>query len=496
MMPKCPDTAPKTFIELLFQRSESKLDLDATFFDLPKHLQDKILPPHKLSEVQRLALTDGQYTYLDRLGLLYDQEKRSPAISTPVHIGEAAQGAERAQADRGAHAGQGQGAPDTNRGGKSTQDAPSMSGSTPLLPSFEALEQFEVLPIGKGGKYTLIQIPKPDLTANVQHSFIDWVTFTFKPFDFPIELNTGHPALSDHDYVTALSYHLHGIFGYGVTSKRETGLNFYHHAYDLGYFGWGFVCIGGQNGTCCVTIKGQGLLAAKSGWEQRLHDFLRNIPDARLTRIDLANDNFNSEVSLDDYLDMYKADLFTSRGRSPNVEQAGNWIRPNGKGRTLYIGSRDSGKLLRIYEKGLQLAGGFHDQFPNWVRVELELKNIDRVIPLDTLLRPGQYLAGAYPALSNMHKTQERITTFKNIAQSTFDKAIEITRHQFGKYIWAISGVLGIEETIARLVQGKEELPKNLIFETHQSFDETHFIHTEPVKVTTQEEILWQSTKL
>ena len=34
------------------------------------------------------------------------------------------------------------------------------------------------------------------------------------------------------------------------------------------------------------------------------------------------------------------------------VSDAGNWKRPNGKGRTLYIGCRESGKSCRIYEKG------------------------------------------------------------------------------------------------------------------------------------------------
>jgi len=136
--------------------------------------------------------------------------------------------------------------------------------------------------------------------------------------------------------------------------------------------------------------------------------------------------------------------------------------------------------LLRIYEKGLQLANGFHEKFPNWVRVELELKNDDRVIPLESLLRPGQYLAGAYPALKNMHKIQSRIETFKNTVQSTFERCVEVTRHQFGKYIWAFSEIFGAEEAIKKLTEGKEQLPQKLtLADNWQQFEESFYKHTE-----------------
>lgn len=226
-----------------------------------------------------------------------------------------------------------------------------------------------------------------------------------------------------------------------------------------------------------VTIKGQGLLASKPGWEKRLYDLLTQIPESHLTRVDLANDNFNSDVSLDDYLSMYHADLFTSRGRPPEIEQHGNWVKPNGKGRTLYIGSRKSGKLLRIYEKGLQLANGFHEKFKNWVRTELELKAQDRVIPLDVLLRPGQYLAGAYPALARMHKTQELIRTAKNTVKSTFEQSLEVTRHQFGKHIWTQVQILGVDETIRRLTHGKNQIPSKLNFDTFEQYTESDYLH-------------------
>ncbi len=359
--------------------------------------------------------------------------------------------------------------PFTNRGGKS---------DTPSLASFEALEKLDFISVGRGGHFKTVATPKPNQAADMRYSFLDWVTFTFRVSNLPLQLDTGRYAQTDLDYVHSLSALLYQVFGYGVVCQRASGMNFYESSFDLGYNGWGIVCIGGQNDTCSVTVKGQGLLAAKPGWEKRLFDLLNKIPQAQITRVDLASDNFDSKLTVDDYLEMYKADMFTSRGRPPNVEQAGNWIKPNGKGRTLYIGNRKSGKLLRIYEKGLQLANGFHEKYPRWLRVELELKNQDRVIPFEVLLRPGQYLAGAYPALADMYKVQDVIQTAKNTVQSTFERSIAITNHQFGKHIWTQVQILGVEKTIELLTKGKEEIPKSLNFDTFEQFTEQDFLHS------------------
>ncbi len=357
--------------------------------------------------------------------------------------------------------------PYTNRGGKSDETHTA---------SYQSLEKLDFISLGRSGQYKIVATPKPDLGSDVTHSFIDWVNFTFKTANLPLKFKSGE-AQTDLDYMHSLSALLYKVFGFGVTGQRANGMNFYEKSFDLGSNGLGLVCIGGQNGTCSVTVKGQGLLSSKPGWEQRLHDLLISIPHATLTRVDLASDNFNSKLSVNDYLDMYEADMFTSRGRPPNVEQAGNWVKPNGKGRTLYIGNRKSGKLLRIYEKGLQLANGFHEKYPNWLRVELELKNQDRVIPFEVLLRPGQYLAGAYPALADIHKIQDVIKTAKKTIKSTFEKSIEITKHQFGKHIWTHIQILGVEKAIELLTAGKEELPKSLDFSTFAEFNENDFLH-------------------
>ncbi len=424
---------------------------------LPQRLQDKLCPRKPLTAEER------------------NRQALMNASISPAKYRRAA-GAGDSQPAAGVP-------PTTNRGGKGRQGDLSRE-----LPSLVAKEILKIVPVGRGNRAKFVAIPLPDKAIPKSHAFIDWVNFTFKTAALPLFLNSGHQAVDDEDYIRALSAEMNTVFGYGVTAKRRAGQNFYQHTYDLGQDGWGTISIGGQRDTVLVTVKGQGLMAAQPGWEMRLYRWLKAVSGAKLTRVDLAADNFESDTTLDDYLAMFHAGLFTQRV-TPTVEQAGNWVNPNGKGRTLYIGSRVSGKLLRIYEKGLQLANGFHERFPNWVRVELELKAIDRVIPLECLLRPGQYLAGAYPALARFHERQERVETFKRTAQSTVERALQTTRHQFGKYIWTFAQIHGADQALAMLTQGKEQLPKKLVFDTFEQCRPDDFLHHEPIVIRPLEEI-------
>ena len=92
------------------------------------------------------------------------------------------------------------------------------------------------------------------------------------------------------------------------------------------------------------------------------------------------------------------------------MKQIGNWVNPDGSGRTIQIGKRASGKLIRIYEKGMQLGEPFHP----WVRWELELHSNSHDIPWDVLIEPGRYVVGAYPnALAWVQSEMSRIVTIQ-----------------------------------------------------------------------------------
>ena len=353
-----------------------------------------------------------------------------------------------------------------------------------IKPNQSPLENLYVKTVGFGNKSKVIRVPKPDLTISPDYAFFDWVNFTFKKPDYPCSFE------HDDDLVMSLSSKLFNIFGYGVTSKRSGGLNMYAESWNMGKVGWGFVCIGGQNDSVMVSIKAQGLYSARNDWESRLYSFINSVDSAKLTRVDLAHDSFNSTYSINDYFDMYQEDLFTCGRTRPRLELLGDWVNENIRGRTLNIGSRKSGKVLRVYEKGRQLGGGFSDEYPNWVRVELEIRADQRDLPVDMLLNPAGYLAGAYPALVFFSHKQEVILTRKKIGKINLDFSIEVTRHQFGKHIKAICELFGIDIGFQILTKGVTELPTRLDLDDYASFDKEAYLDVENIELLPLAELL------
>lgn len=308
----------------------------------------------------------------------------------------------------------------------------------------------------KHKKGIIVKVPQPDSSIDIRLSLVDWVSFTFSVSKF---INYSY---CEARFISDFSSELKNIFGFGVTEKRKAGLNFYSSSFELGVNNWGQLCVGGQNGTCLVTIKGQGLLHAQKGWESKLILLLEQL-QANITRVDLACDLFYSKYTLDDFLQSYNDGLFKVLARSPSVELRGDWVnKDDQKGRTLYIGKKQSGKLLRIYEKGKQLGGTFSTLYSDWVRVELELSNKGRTIPYSVLSLAGQYLAGAYPALSFLYEIQSKVKTNKKISHLDLDRSLKIVRHQFGAYIFAFNELYGAQKTIEILTNGKEKIPPRL----------------------------------
>lgn len=298
-------------------------------------------------------------------------------------------------------------------------------------------------------------------------AFLDWVNFTIGEesitdgADSPairfalvngevsevVEGSDGETPVTPDQVMIYMSNHLMHILGFGITSKREMGANFYRESWVLGD-GWGMVCYGGQRGTIMVSLSGTGCAAAKEGWEGRLKSFLEKADRARLTRLDLAHDDYTGETySVDRADEDHTNGLFNCGGRDPDVEYRGNWKRPNGKGRTLNVGNRTNGKFCRVYEKGRQLG----DAKSEWVRIEVEFKSNDRVIPFDALLRPGEYLAAAYPAFAWISEKQERILTTKKVCEANVDKAVKWIRHQCGATIGLMVDLFGADEFIAKV---------------------------------------------
>ncbi|MDO8933114.1 MAG: replication initiation factor domain-containing protein, partial [Rhodocyclaceae bacterium] len=142
--------------------------------------------------------------------------------------------------------------------------------------------------------------------------------------------------VTDDQLIIEVSIYCESIFGFGITAKRDKGANFYHRSWELGE-GLGMVCYGGQRDTVLISLSGEGCGAAKPGWENRLYQFLEHqAKRPRITRVDLAHDDFNgSRYSCDKAVADFDAGLFNAGGRTPDIEQRGNWKTHNGKGRTV-----------------------------------------------------------------------------------------------------------------------------------------------------------------
>ena len=195
------------------------------------------------------------------------------------------------------------------------------------------------------------------------------------------------------------------FLGIQSVEERRSGMFGYSASRDLG--GYGVLAYGGdaQRGTVFVSISGEGC--------RRIADFgrVRSWAEplgARITRVDIAADDHDAVcLDLPGAIQAWRDGLFTLAGRPPK----GRFIDDfeGGSGRTFYVGSREGGKVCRVYEKGKQLG----DPKSSWVRAEVEIHAKDRVIPWDAVTEPARYLAGSYPYFQPLSLEPERIKTIE-----------------------------------------------------------------------------------
>lgn len=211
-----------------------------------------------------------------------------------------------------------------------------------------------------------------------------------------------------------------GWFGYTNMSKIVS---------PDGSVNYGLLAYGGesQNGSIHIELNAQGCASIVCWEEVAEWGIARN---AEITRLDLAHDDFTgNEITVGIALDWYKQGLFNQNGRPPKAKLIDDL--GSGEGKTFYVGNRKSGKLLRVYEKGKQLG----DPSSNWTRVEAELRNKSRFIPWDALVRPGHYLAGAFPCLAYLSAVQEKIRTIAKAGKITLTVATIHLQKSGGKLV-------------------------------------------------------------
>lgn len=211
------------------------------------------------------------------------------------------------------------------------------------------------------------------------------------------------------------------------------GWNGYQHRHDIQHgnnaANLGLIAHGGtsQRGSVHIELNAQAC-ALIPDWQPlgawgELHK-------ASITRVDLAHDDLTGQsITVEIGLAWHKAGEFNSNGRPAKarlIDDLGT-----GDGKTLYVGNRAYGKMLRIYEKGKQLG----DPDSPWVRVEVELHNKSRLIPWEVLIRPTPYLAGAYPCLAYLSAEQKKIQTIHKAATISLESSIHHLRQTGGKLV-------------------------------------------------------------
>lgn len=304
---------------------------------------------------------------------------------------------------------------------------------------------------------------------------LDWVAFAF---DLPSLLDDAG-LLDDRQAIFDNLDHGTGVEAPGVA--RAILDKFFPRVFELGeqgrgrFYAWrfplldesgnhvGLVEFGGintirQDGTrtARVELTGSGcrIYETSSGRDhaQRwsLLASLLGCFDARLTRIDIAADDFEGVYPLTWALDKYNNGEFDKRGQRPKARLIDDM--GNDTGKTLYVGSRKSENLLRVYEKGKEQG---NPQSP-WVRYEAQLKASNRrELPLEMLCDPAPYMVGAYPVLDFVGGVGERLRIAAEEVLSNCIRAVQTFRHQYGPMVNALLHASGGDEAmLSRLLLG------------------------------------------
>jgi phage replication initiation protein len=209
-----------------------------------------------------------------------------------------------------------------------------------------------------------------------------------------------HASVQAHELAIAAAACMGSAFQ--VSNEAKKGIDFYKFRWSIELngqeCGWvGFLASSesprqqSQAKTIHVNLFGTACTFADTGWNHRLAD-LADSYDADITRCDLALDFFDGiPGGIESIREDYRAGLCNVGGRKLKFNMVGDW--ENGHDRSLYIGSREAGKITNVYEKGDQLFGEKSNS--EWLRAELRYGNKLRVLSTEMLRRPADFFAGA-----------------------------------------------------------------------------------------------------
>lgn len=210
------------------------------------------------------------------------------------------------------------------------------------------------------------------------------------------------------------------LLEYGPTEKGKDGWESRRPIILAGDIALGAVDYGGesQRGWLRVILHG-----SSCEWVQDWGSFsglVNVLNDPQLTRVDIAFTTGNPAiVNHDKVIQAHASGLFSSGGRPPKSKVI-TGSEPT-DGRTVYVGSRDSHKFVRCYEKGWEMLAkhGLPEDFKkgspvvqldgfgmvpagDLYRVEVEFKAVDKVLSWPMLVDRDAYFAGANPFCASL----------------------------------------------------------------------------------------------
>lgn len=294
------------------------------------------------------------------------------------------------------------------------------------------------------------------------------------------------------EFVFEITTVLSDIFGsdFSEATYNGKGINFYKYGFTIGSHDakLATLALGGQANTVLIMVTGTGCQYADNYWEHNLYNFLKyDAVKPKLTRIDLAHDDFEGSYSSPEIADTADSQgMFALTNKLPTVQHLGDWKRPTGAGRTLQIGKRENGKLYRGYEKGKK----FGDADSPWFRSEVEFGTAGRHLPFEMLISPTEYFAGAYPyclelvehAKGEIFDTVSRIPCTQKEAEISLNKSIEIWKRQAGRYIAAYRELFVKKDSNGHLVPDDSKILDLLQTEKKDFYPKRLRVHEKFIK--------------
>jgi hypothetical protein len=292
-------------------------------------------------------------------------------------------------------------------------------------------------------------------------AFVHWLSFTFSR-----EIDEDDEELAQSFFAaTCLTSKL------GAASKKT--LAAYHATKGNRLTSTGSILLHlPQRANSMIIISGSDCALIKD-WS-RVREYINRLSNCRISRLDLAVD-VPSGLTLNDIYDAHSADLFSIKGQSPSILPIGDFVNDNGFARTINIGKRENGKILRAYEIGRKYFLGNAQA----IRLEIEFNGSTRNISFDAITSPLPFFCGAYPFLQSFSDGNIVTTDLRKKERcANYRTLIEHARYSYGPLVNLMREIELSDASIVDLIS-RPGYPKGFSEQYIETLKQTRPNHTQ-----------------